>query len=132
MAAPHISGVAALLFSAGYSGADIPKIIENSATDLGASGFDTEYGYGLIDAEKAIQTAISGTLKINRETFDSNSQVIDLLITAFGARGSAEMSFSNNNADWSPWEAFAAAKNWNASDPAYGGEGRDGGKKIFF
>ena len=131
MAAPHISGVAALLFSAGYSGADIPKIIENSATDLGSAGYETEYGYGLIDAEKAMQTEISGTLKINRQTFDPNSQVIDLLITAFGARGSAEMSFSNNNADWSPWEVFAAAKSWNASDPAYGGSESSGGKLIY-
>ena len=72
MAAPHISGVAALLLSTGYSGADIPKIIENSAADLGASGYDTEYGYGLVDAAKAIQTVISGTLTINRQTFDPN------------------------------------------------------------
>ncbi|TAN58615.1 DUF5011 domain-containing protein, partial [Patescibacteria group bacterium] len=131
MATPHISGVAALLFSAGYSGADIQKIIENSATDLGAVGYETEYGYGLVDAEKAMQTGISGSLKINRQTFDPNSQIIDLLITAFGARGSAEMSFSNNNADWSPWEIFADAKNWNASDPAYGGSESSGGKLIY-
>ena len=131
MATPHISGVASLLFSIGYSGADIPKIIENTAADLGAAGYDTEYGYGLVDAEKAIQTAISGTLIINRQTFDPNSQAVDLLITIFGSRGSAEMSFSNDNASWSPWEIFAASKNWNASDPAFGGSESSGGKLIY-
>lgn len=131
MATPHLSGVAALLISAGYSGADVPQIIYNAAADLGAAGYDTEYGYGLIDAKQAIQTAISGTLIINRQTFDPNSQIVDLIITAFGARGSVEMSFSNNNADWSPWETFAATKNWNTSDPIYGGSESSGGKLIY-
>lgn len=131
MATPHLSGVAALLVSAGYSGADIPQIIYNAAADLGAAGYDTEYGYGLIDAQKAIQTAVSGTLKINRQTFDPNSQIVDLLLTAFGARGSVEISFSNDNASWSPWETFAATKNWNASDPAFGGSESSGGKLIY-
>jgi len=56
MAAPHVAGLAALLKSKNNSltAADITAIIENSATDLGASGYDTKYGYGLIDAAKAL------------------------------------------------------------------------------
>ena len=56
MAAPHVAGLAALLKSKNKSltASDITSIIENSATDLGATGYDTYYGYGVIDAAKAL------------------------------------------------------------------------------
>lgn len=58
-AAPHASGVAALLFSArpDLSAGDVREIIMRSARDLGAPGFDAEYGYGLIDAGAALTLA---------------------------------------------------------------------------
>lgn len=60
-AAPHASGVAALLFSArpDLSAGDVREIIMRSARDLGAPGFDAEYGYGLIDAGAALALAQS-------------------------------------------------------------------------
>jgi subtilisin family serine protease len=56
MAAPHVTGLAALLKSKNpsLSVADIVSIIEESATDLGLAGYDTTYGWGLIDAAKAL------------------------------------------------------------------------------
>ncbi len=55
MAAPHVSGVAALLWSLGIvqSPADVEKILIETADDLGPDGWDEQYGYGLLDAEKA-------------------------------------------------------------------------------
>jgi serine protease len=51
MAAPHIAGVAALLYAQGIRNpAAIEAAIKRFATDLGAPGRDDEYGAGLVDA----------------------------------------------------------------------------------
>jgi len=55
MAAPHVSGVAALLISTGVTGPDnIREALESTAEDLGIPGKDAEYGWGLIDAYAAL------------------------------------------------------------------------------
>lgn len=58
-AAPHASGVAALLFSArpDLSAWDVLEILMRSARDLGKPGFDPDYGYGLLDAGAALALA---------------------------------------------------------------------------
>jgi serine protease len=56
MAAPHVAGVAALLYSQGITNpAAIEAAIKRSAVDLGTPGRDDEYGYGLIDARAALR-----------------------------------------------------------------------------
>jgi serine protease len=55
MAAPHVSGLAALLASHGVTGPDkIKKAMESTAKDLGPAGRDDEYGWGVIDAHAAL------------------------------------------------------------------------------
>jgi serine protease len=55
MAAPHVSGLAALLISHGAKGPDAVRLaIQNTATDLGPAGWDPEYGWGLINAGAAL------------------------------------------------------------------------------
>ena len=62
MAAPHVSGVAALLYAAGYTSPDqIEQRLVSSAKDLGPSGWDQEYGYGLIQAASALPPAPTPT-----------------------------------------------------------------------
>ena len=55
MATPHVSGVAALLWSLNPTAhsADVRSVIVNSARDLGAAGYDDHYGFGLVDAAAA-------------------------------------------------------------------------------
>jgi serine protease len=56
MAAPHVAGVAALLYSQGItSPAAIEAALKKFARDLGPSGRDDEYGFGLIDARAALR-----------------------------------------------------------------------------
>lgn len=56
-AAPFVSGLAALVWSAapGLSPDGVQGIIENTATDRGPAGWDQDYGWGLINAEAALQ-----------------------------------------------------------------------------
>jgi serine protease len=56
MAAPHVAGFAALLMQQGItSPAAIEAIMKRYATDLGPSGRDDEYGYGLINPRAALR-----------------------------------------------------------------------------
>jgi len=66
MASPHVAGVAALIIAAGYSdyngdgvinNRDVRAILDASATDLGTTGRDPQFGYGLVNALSAVQTA---------------------------------------------------------------------------
>jgi serine protease len=55
MAAPHVSGVAALLISTGVTGPDaVREALEATAEDLGTPGKDAEFGWGLVDAYAAL------------------------------------------------------------------------------
>ena len=55
MAAPHVSGLAALLASQGVTNPDrIREAIELTARDLGPAGWDAEFGWGIIDAAAAL------------------------------------------------------------------------------
>ena len=54
MAAPHVTGAAALVISSGTTGVDnVRSKLQTTADDLGDPGRDELYGYGLVDAEEA-------------------------------------------------------------------------------
>jgi serine protease len=56
MAAPHVSGFAALLIQQGItSPAAIEAVMKRYASDLGPSGRDDEFGYGLINPRAALR-----------------------------------------------------------------------------
>ena len=60
MAAPHVSGVAALVIASGRLGRrPPPRVVEShlegTARDVGAPGFDPRYGHGLLDAAAALR-----------------------------------------------------------------------------
>ena len=56
MAAPHVSGVAALLLAAdeNLSPNDLKQILTSTAIDLGNEGYDIYYGHGLVNAYNAV------------------------------------------------------------------------------
>jgi Subtilase family/Bacterial Ig domain/Fervidolysin N-terminal prodomain len=63
VAAPVVSGIAALVMSAnlGLSNAQVNSIIEQSADDLGTPGYDQYYGWGRVNAYKAVLAATGTT-----------------------------------------------------------------------
>lgn len=52
MACPHVAGTAALVIAAGYG--DVRTRLQQTADDLGATGRDSWYGFGLVDADEAV------------------------------------------------------------------------------
>lgn len=61
MAAPHVTGVVALMkaVNPGLKPRDIKLILENTAEDLGEPGKDRVFGSGLVNAEAAVGAAIA-------------------------------------------------------------------------
>jgi serine protease len=57
MATPHVSGVAALLIANGNAVIpdEVRSALQETAEDLGETGRDDTYGYGLVDAQAALQ-----------------------------------------------------------------------------
>jgi subtilisin len=56
MATPHVSGVAALVWASGVATTNtgVRTVLQSAVIDLGTSGRDSNYGYGLIRADKAV------------------------------------------------------------------------------
>lgn len=59
MACPHVAALASLVRSIhpNMSSGDVMNIIRQSSTDLGATGHDQLYGYGLINVKQALSQA---------------------------------------------------------------------------
>jgi hypothetical protein len=94
MAAPHVAGAAALVYQQALAGntllspTEIASILKQSATDLGASGVDPVYGWGLLNVPAALspvgnlylataETVDSGLQPMSESTFSSSSVVQD-------------------------------------------------------
>lgn len=60
VAAPHVAGLAALLWSANpaLSAAEVRCLLARTAVDLGAPGWDEAFGWGRIDAAAAVAAAM--------------------------------------------------------------------------
>jgi len=62
MASPHVAGTAALVITAGITGNDaVRQQLVDTADDLGDTGLDPKYGYGLVDADEAALPAVPNT-----------------------------------------------------------------------
>jgi serine protease len=56
MATPHVTGVAALVWSARptLTADQVQALLERTAKDLGEKGYDEKYGHGLVQAKQAL------------------------------------------------------------------------------
>jgi serine protease len=87
MAAPHVSGLAALIVkqNPSYSPEEVRQVIRKSAVDIGSTGFDTDSGYGRISASNAITQPrpLAALITAPFTALDGLSQV-DITGTAMG------------------------------------------------
>ncbi|MBE3122983.1 MAG: S8 family serine peptidase [Thermoplasmata archaeon] len=79
-ACPYVSGVAALLAQdhEGLSVTQLYDAIKRGATDLGETGYDYEYGYGIVNAENSLEY-------IEQAPSTGNMTYMVLVIMIFGA-----------------------------------------------
>jgi|GEM_PF-1745008 len=63
MATPHVAGIAALILSINpnLTPSQVRTIIERTAEDKGVTGFDIYYGYGRVNAARAVKTVVAPT-----------------------------------------------------------------------
>lgn len=118
-AAPQVAGIAAMLKSRGMNNVQIRQRILSTATDLGTRGRDNSYGYGLVNAQAAVNpprdaTAPTGRVSINGGDATTRRLAVRLALGArdnAGGTGVAQMCISNTAACGS-WRAYATASSW--------------------
>jgi len=87
IAAPIVAGVAALILSANpnLTGDETQTILKQSADDLGPAGWDTSYGWGRVNAARAVAMASGGSV-------DNTPPTVSLVSPASGASVSGTVS----------------------------------------
>lgn len=86
---PHAAGVAALLIASGLTdNVDVRHRLGDSAEDLGAAGWDTQFGKGMVNTDLAInfseppdQSAPTTTISLSGTMGDFNWYVSDVEVT---------------------------------------------------
>jgi hypothetical protein len=106
MAAPHVAGLAALIWSVNpdLSNNQVAAIIESSAQDLGPRGRDGCFGAGLIDVQRAVEMAMSGKVPSTRPY--EHGWAMSVLCEAFTLLPETTFAVPIPTLDWD-WE------NWN-------------------
>ena len=61
MAAPHVAAAAALLMAEGATSSEAESALIDTASDLGTSGWDSSYGWGLIQPDAALASLTPAT-----------------------------------------------------------------------
>jgi subtilisin len=84
MASPHVAGTAALILAAndGWTNDQVRAQLRATADDLGATGWDPQYGFGLVDAAEAAAgpanepPTVSITNPADGANFDSGAPIL--------------------------------------------------------
>ena len=119
MAAPHVAGVAALLISHGCPPAQVRNALQETAVDLGTAGWDTQFGWGRINALAALQyncqggggetTLFNGPMESNDEgwTVDENgADGVGWRFLDFGTADCGNDPHGGQNGIWHDDEQF--------------------------
>ncbi len=75
-----------------------------------------------------------GTWRINGDAAFSSSAIVALAPTVNptdATSGISQMRFSNNNTNWSAWEAYATSKSWDMTSSTFGGNTAQGSKTVY-
>jgi len=104
MAAPHVSGLAALIWSVNptLTPDEVKGIVESTAVDLGDPGRDDYFGHGRIDANAAVK-ATPHYLQVSPTS---------LVFLADDNTGPLQQAVTNPGTSPSTWSATAGATPW--------------------
>lgn len=119
MATPHVAGVAALVWSAGHATTpqQVAQAILCSALDRGAAGYDTSYGYGLVQADAAVTydpaLAASCLPSVPHDDFDDARAIdtfpyADSIDTTYATSWEDDPVFCEGNGSRTVWYRFTA------------------------
>lgn len=77
MATPHVAGLMALMVHANHklTSQQIRDILQNTALDLGTPGQDTVFGFGRIQAEKAV-VAAKAALELSQSRIETEKDIV--------------------------------------------------------
>lgn len=91
MACPHVAGLAALVWSANpkLDAAGVRAIIESTAEDRGAAGWDPTFGHGRVNAHAAVVAALASRCRQGDVDCDGSVGGADLALL-LGAWGTAD------------------------------------------
>ena len=116
---PHAAGVAALLIASGLTNnVDVRHRLRNSAEDLGAAGWDTQFGKGMVNADLAInfsespdQSAPTTTISLSGTLGGYGWYVSDVEVTLTatdneGGSGVAETKYSLDEGE--TWNTYTS------------------------
>lgn len=108
MASPHVAGLAGLILSKNpqLTVQQVRNIIINSANDTGLVGFDDSYGYGRVDAYKALNSMNTSSPVISKITSPLQENIVPTSFTIKGtasANNFASYKIEYANTPISPW-----------------------------
>ena len=108
MASPAVAGAAALLLSKNpkLTPAQVEYILEKTATDLGATGFDNKYGNGLINPVAAMKFDVKKIPSLVTEKWDKK----EILSNAESITLPAEIKHSFTKPSEQKWVKFPVEK----------------------
>src|SRR5665647_2869233 len=110
MATPHVAGTAALILNSleaawkpygftngdgGWTSAEVTNVLIGTADDLGATGKDNLYGYGIVDADQAALTPPPPPVIVEKTYKPTTTTITQGSIIA----GSVDSLASNDNVD---------------------------------
>ena len=115
MASPHVAGVAALVIAknSSLSNAQTRNILETSADDIVANGWDNLFGYGRLNAYEAVMAAGGSTPVNDPPTAGFTFTTLDLTATFSDTSSDSDGTI----ASWS-WN-FGDGNTSTAQDPAH-------------
>ena len=84
MAAPHVSGVAALLLAqnSALTAADLKARLINYAVDVGAAGRDDFYGWGIVNARNSLTQSLAPVQQLFARLIDASSGAVVQTVAA--------------------------------------------------
>lgn len=129
MATPHVSGVAALIWSnhTSCTNSEIRNAMNATAEDLGSAGRDNAYGYGLVQARAAVDyltnngCAGGGTDPVNEAPVASFTDNCTDLSCSFDGTGSSDSDGSIVSYSWDFGDGATASGSTASHDYAADG-----------